>query len=407
MSQTGAAGLALHGYGAEQILTHYYTGTTLGPIAARRTVAVLLQSGLRGAVFTGATRAGTRRLSPLAVYVASLATDGRIALESEHGRVLARLPSPLEIAGPAPLTLDGAASNGIVNGQYRGRLRLVAATSSLQVVNVVGIESYLRGVVPSESPSSWPAAELQAQAIAARSYAVASTPQTNFDLYSDTRSQQYDGVKAETATTDAAVAATRGQVVTYNGTPVITYYFASSGGETEDVQNAFMGAAAQPYLQGVADPFDTARFGPTTLTLHAAAAKLGGLLLGRLEGIVALRRGFSPRIVTADIVGSNGTTTVSGPTLAAALGLHTTWVCFTVTPPSGKPLAGWDTPCQQPLSPPAGPSGPSGPTSVTGLPAGGTLAPPSGATAPSGPTAPSGSTGTSGTTTGGAVAPGA
>src|SRR5579862_2743946 len=148
MSQTGAQGLALHGYSALQILSHYYTGTDVGLVGPRR-ISVLLQSGIRSAVFSGAVRAGTRRLGMSAVYVATPSrTAGMIVLESERGRVLARLPSPLTVASPAPITLDGAAQSGIVDGRYRGSLQLIAAAHGLEVVNVVGLESYVRDVVP-------------------------------------------------------------------------------------------------------------------------------------------------------------------------------------------------------------------------------------------------------------------
>ena len=115
-----------------------------------------------------------------------------------------------------------------------------------------------------------------------------------------------------------------------------------------------------------------------------------------------LRRGVSPRIITAEIVGSAGTTTVSGPTLAAAFGLPSSWACFTVTPPSGTPAAGWDGPCQ---AAPIGVTGPSGPTGATGGTGGGAVAP-GGSTGASGPTGPTGTSGTGGTSGGGAVAPG-
>ncbi len=401
MSQTGAQGLALHGYSDVQILSHYYTGTQVGTLAPGRRVSVLLQSEVRAAVFSGALRAGGRRLGAGATYVVtSSATPGDLVLQSEHGRTLAQVPSPLTITGASPLTLDGRAQNGVVNGRYRGSLRVLAGARGLEVVNVLSVESYARGVVPDESPPSWAPAELEAQAIAARSYAVASKPASaDFAVYAGTVSQMYGGVAAEKPETDAAVAATAGQVVTYAGAPVTAYYFASSGGETEDVQNAFPGVAPQPWLLGVPDPYDHARFGPITLTLGSAAHRLGHLLQGSLQRIVVLRRGVSPRIVTADIVGSAGTTTVSGPTLAGALGLPSTWACFAVTGASGTPPAGWDAPCKAPPSGATGPSGPTGVSGVTGSTGGGAVAPGSGSTSATG------TTGASGAGGGGAVAP--
>jgi stage II sporulation protein D len=403
MSQTGAEGLALHGYDAREILAHYYTGTSVGRIAAEGAISVLLQSGLRSVVFSGATRAGSRPLAGDRTYIATTAANGEIALESERGRLLSYLPAPLAITSEIPIRFDGAASSGVIDGRYRGSLDIALAGPRLDVINRLGLEAYLRGVVPAESPSSWPAAELEAQAIAARSYAIASPPQNGFDLYGDTRSQAYGGYDAEAPPTDAAVTATTGEVVTYADKPVITYYFASSGGATEDVQDVFSGSAPEPYLAGVLDPYDASRFGPITLTLGQADHRLRGLLHGTLESIEVTQRGVSPRVVAANLVGSAGTTTVSGVTLARALGLQSTWDCFTVRSSSATLASGWDRACSRPTSlhgtPPR--------TGPTGSSVGGAVAP-NGYTGPTGPTGSTGTgtaTGPTGTSAGGAVGP--
>jgi stage II sporulation protein D len=180
-------------------------------------------------------------------------------------------------------------------------------------------------------PSSWPAAALEAQAVACRTYALtAHAGGSRFDVYADTRSQVYRGAAAYTAATDAAVMATAGQIVTYEGAPAITYFFASSGGRTEDVENGFAGATAEPWLRGVRDPFEK---GPLhtwalSLGLARAASLLHGLVRGSFEAIEVLRRGYSPRIVSAYVVGSGGRTLVSGGQLAARLGLYSTWAYF-------------------------------------------------------------------------------
>jgi stage II sporulation protein D len=142
----------------------------------------------------------------------------------------------------------------------------------------------------------------------------------------------YGGVVAEEPSTDEAVAQTRGQVVTYNGEPVITYFFSTSGGRTEDVENTSLGDEARPWLRSVDDPYDdvSPRHRWTVrMSLGQARRKLGGLVKGSLRGIRALRRGSSPRIVEGEIVGSAGTTRVSGATLRAKLGLFDTWAYFT------------------------------------------------------------------------------
>jgi len=394
MSQTGAEGLALHGYGTQQILTHYYTGTTIGWISPGHLVTVLLQSRLRAVVFSGATQAGRRPLRSDHTYIATAGRGGAIALESEHGRLLAYLPAPLELTSAGPISFDGAASNGVIDGRYRGSLVLRLDRGRVDVINRVGLESYVRGVVAAESPSYWPAAELEAQAVAARTYAFASAPENHvFDLYADTRSQQYGGVSAETPATDAATRATRDEVVTYHGRPVVTYYFASSGGATEDAQYGLPDVAPEPWLVGVLDPFDAVRYGPITLTLHEADARLHGLLRGTLRAIEVTARGVSPRIVRAKLVGSAGTTLVSGTQLEGALGLASTWACFTVSTSTATVAAGWDRACERPskLAPatavPLGSSGTREPTGSHG---------PTGSSGSHGPTGSSGSRGPSG-----------
>jgi SpoIID/LytB domain protein len=197
----------------------------------------------------------------------------------------------------------------------------------------VPLERYVRGVVSAEMPATWPLAALEAQAIASRTYALtAHAGGSRFDVYSDTRSQVYVGVAAETAQTNAAVAATAGQIVLYAGRPATTYFFASSGGMTENVEDAFLGSAPEPWLHGVADPFDAGPSSSWTLSMAfgSAAARLSGLVKGSFRGIVVLSRGVSPRIVAAEVIGSRGASTVSGPVLAARLGLASTWAYFSV-----------------------------------------------------------------------------
>lgn len=140
---------------------------------------------------------------------------------------------------------------------YRGEIEVLISRKDgkLSVVNVVNLEDYLKGVVPLEMYPSWPAEALKAQAVAARTYALASADgfaDEGFDVVDTTLSQVYGGVRAETAATNAAVEATRGQVVTYNGKLASTLFHASSGGHTENNEIIF---ASKPvaYLRGVPD----------------------------------------------------------------------------------------------------------------------------------------------------------
>lgn len=244
-------------------------------------------------------------------------------------------------------------------------------------VKRIPLETYVRGVVAAEVSASWPMAALQAQAVASRTYAItAHAGGSKFDVYPDTRSQLYLGKAAETPRTNSAIASTAGQVVTYDGQPAITYFFASSGGHTESVQNAFAGSPAEPWLVGVSDPYDG---GPLhswklTMSFSSAASRLRGLLAGTFKGIEVLRRGSSPRIVSAYVLGSKGHTLVSGSELAARLGMYDTWAYFSVSNSHGThaetDLSGSAPPA--PTVPPgevigSGGSPSSSPTSVSGV----------------------------------------
>ncbi len=202
----------------------------------------------------------------------------------------------------------------------------------------VPLERYVRGVVAAEMPASWPAAALQAQAIASRTYALTShAGGSRFDVYSDTRSQVYRGAAAETPQTNAAVRATSGQIVLYGGKPAATYFFASSGGMTENIEDAFIGSEAQPWLRSVADPYESRASSAwkVTMSFASAAAHFGAMLKGSFRGIEVLARGASPRIVSARLLGSRGTTLISGPQLAGDLGLNSTWAYFSVQTRAG------------------------------------------------------------------------
>ena len=146
--------------------------------------------------------------------------------------------------------------------RYRGELRAVPSGGGLDLVNAVGLEDYLKGVVPREMPADWgddaPAA-LRVQAIAARSYALATMkPTAVYDLFDDDRSQTYGGIASEDPRSTRAVASTRNTVLTYGGKVITAYFFSTSGGRTENVENVFTGSPPRPYLVSVPDPYDRA-----------------------------------------------------------------------------------------------------------------------------------------------------
>ncbi len=137
---------------------------------------------------------------------------------------------------------------------YRGRVEIFANSRGLlTVVNVIGLEDYVRGVVANElSPGGYPQLEaLKAQAIAARTYAIKNRGQfmsQGFDLLPTTRSQVYRGLSSEQPLSSRAVDGTRGLVATYEGQPINALYTSTCGGRTEDAVNIFVSEV--PYLRG-------------------------------------------------------------------------------------------------------------------------------------------------------------
>jgi stage II sporulation protein D len=373
MGQYGAYGYAKHGLGYRSILAHYYPGTTIGTAPVRRVRVLLAQRKTKLTISSTADFTVTDATGKTHDVAAGSATfDSNLKLKVDAAAKAKALPGPLLFGpGAAPLELGRP---------YRGQIQVAAAGTKLQAVDVVGLEPYLQGVVPAEMPHTWAPEALKAQAVAARTYAITSRAGSisdGFDQYADTRSQMYKGVAAERPTTDAAVAATAGQIVTYGGQPVTTFFFSTSGGKTENVENSFVGSAPKPWLKGVDDPYDDLaprhRWKPLTLTAAQVNAKLRGLVKGRFEGIKVIQRGVSPRIVRAQVVGTRGTTPVTGPQLRSRFGLFDTWAYFTTVTSTGKraPLAP-ETPTT-PVAPapaitPAGgvaPSAASGPTGGT------------------------------------------
>jgi stage II sporulation protein D len=322
MSAYGAYGYALQGKTYRFILGHYYTGTSVEPVAKQRVVRVLLGTSSSDVEFSGATSACRTRLDPARSYEAHRVGNG-VRLRSSAGKLLAKCGAKLRAAGAGKITIAG-------HGTFRGALEASSSGSGLYVVNSLALEQYVKGVMSNEVPPSWPTEQLKAQAVAVRSIAITSDVGGSvFDVYPDTRSQVYDGLESEYPQTNAAVAATRGQLLMYRGEVATAFYSACSGGHTESVENVF--GTAIPYLVGVPDPYDyhcplhkwTLRFSGPEIS-----SRLGAHLKGRLRRVVITRTGASPRIIEAKLVGTGGVTTVSGSELAVALGGHDTWMKF-------------------------------------------------------------------------------
>jgi stage II sporulation protein D len=323
MSAYGAYGYALHGKGYKFILGHYYPGTSLGKITGTSVVRVLLETASGDVSFSEATGACGVKLEPTRTYEAHRFA-GAVVLRSSAGKPLKRCGGRLRAAGGAGIIKIG-------DGRYRGALEVVpAGASELNVVNALAVDAYVKGVIPNESPPSWPMAELKAQAVASRSFALtAGVGGDGFDLYADTRSQVYKGLESEYTTSDEAEEQTAGQVLMYEGQIAETLFSACSGGKTESMEDVF--GTAVPYLVGVPDPYDglcplhewTLKFSGPEIS-----SKLAGLVDGRLAKVLITKTGYSPRIIEAKLFGTGGVTTVTGEQLEVALGGYSTWMTF-------------------------------------------------------------------------------
>jgi stage II sporulation protein D len=325
MAQYGAYGYAQHGWKWDRIIKHYFPGTTIGQAPVSR-VRVLLAASVKRATIGSKLPIqvvdGDGKKHPLDAGNYTVGPAFKVADQSDPQAKPQPLTYPLEFKpGATALSFNGRG--------YRGSLRILkVGTGTVRVVNVVDVDMYLRGVVPSEMPKEWAPEALKAQAVAARSYALSHLRggSGGFDLYPDTRDQVYLGIPHEAPSTNAAVNATAGQVVLYRGKVASTYFFSSSGGRTASVQDLYPNSPPIPYLVSVPDPYDTIspyhNWGPYRFTARklAKALKSPGKLLD-----VQTTSGTSGRVQSVVATGARGDSTVTGAAVRSALGLRSTW----------------------------------------------------------------------------------
>jgi stage II sporulation protein D len=253
LSQWGAYGMARDGKTWQQILAHYYRGTTIGE--REGTIRVLLADG-RGSVHIGSNAAfevGSKTHAAGNPLVRPTST-GRIKVEGFRRA----FESPVTFrATDAPLRLNGS--------PYHGKFVVSVVGGRLRVVNKVGLEAYVAGVVTHESLAWWgdvgAQAALEAQAVAARSYALSGPGHCVDGTYCpDTRDQVYGPISSETPNGRAATHATARKVVLYGSAVARTFFFSSSGGRTAASADVWGGDPG--YLKSEDDPADLMGFGP-------------------------------------------------------------------------------------------------------------------------------------------------
>lgn len=250
-----------------------------------------------------------------------------VGREKLRGEVLTVRPST-KADGAGEFTLNGR--------RYRGALELRHKGGGLTAVNIVPVDDYLRSVVPEEMPVDWPAEAIKAQSVAARSFALASRGRhagEGYDLCTTTHCQLYTGTAAEKSASNAAIKATRGEVLTYGGKPIEALFHTDSGGMTENSEDVW--GSHVSYLRAAKDtPTKTMPWTKTIsrvdLERKLAAkghdiGKVRSLALSPLAiGRAAKDRTASGRVKTMTVKGTKSTATLSGTTWRSLLGLKST-----------------------------------------------------------------------------------
>ena len=390
MSQWGAKGLADHGWSYGSILSNYYRHAKVLTVPAKTVTVYAEKSNDTEVSWSMRSVSGDLVLSwvqsGLAVSKPIPASGGKVYTFSSNGDGYVRMYLGTTYQGryAGALTVKetppaGRSAMMVVtspsgpwdwaNVAYRGSLQIVPVSARVRLYNRVGLEDYVAGVVPRESPASWPVEQLKAQAVAARSY-VMGTPSAV--VYCTTKSQVYNGYgrwdgskvvrHGSDGLVDAPVDATAGQVLVdaddtaSSYTIVDCYFFDTSGGQTEAVQNVWTGSSADPHLVSCMDPYEveagsvyhrwyerrdatgkvifngSPAYSATVLRAKLAA---GGVPVpGKITDVVVTRRGPSGRVMEIVIKGAAGDNkTLYGSTAIAdfrrAFGWGDTWFYVT------------------------------------------------------------------------------
>jgi stage II sporulation protein D len=338
LGQYGAQGLALNGRTYSQILAHFYRGTS--QVNRSATIRVLLVAG-SGSLRLGsdATFNGGGGAFSEGTWVVSAGAAGRLKLVK--GSVTRTVADNTTFTrGTAFLEVGGV--------KYRGSITVRRSGSSVWALNTLGLNDYVKGVVPREMPSSWHAEALKAQAVAARSYALAAGGHCSWFgtsvMCRDTRDQVYGGQGGEAASTNAAVNATSGKVIASGGVVATAFFFSTSGGKTAAKHHEW-GPPAISYLSSVNDPFDNISphhtWGPLDSEVDCppspgrdcvwTGSHMKSILGSRApNGLsdMTVTRNASSRVANVTATGASGTTSISGGTMRSVLGLRSTW--FTI-----------------------------------------------------------------------------
>ena len=219
--------------------------------------------------------------------------------------------------------------------EYRGYITFVSNKNEISLINHVEIEDYLYGVVPKEMGHSFHMESLKAQAVAARSFALASKNKhkdQGFNLCDTTHCQVYAGKIAEHPNTNGAVDDTRGLYVYYNGELAETMYHSNNGGYMESSKNAWGGQRG--YLVEKEDPFSKDTKASTwelELSYKELSGKIesSGIDIGEILDIEILETSSGNRVKKIKLIGKSGEEVITGAKLGSILDMRSTWFDIT------------------------------------------------------------------------------
>lgn len=218
--------------------------------------------------------------------VVTRSSDARILFEFDCGSSANLAVSPRSTGGKAVTWFKGY--------KYYGDFEYVRRTGEkLTVINVVGLEDYVKGILPYEMNAAWPIEALKAQAVCARTFAANNfgtyASAYGFDVTNDTYCQAYRGTTLASANSDSAVDSTAGQYITYGGKTISATYYSSNGGGSESSENVFGGYLA--YQRGKADPFEAKSDsinGKSSWSFTYSKEQLGSIIAGTGVNIGAI-----------------------------------------------------------------------------------------------------------------------
>ena len=335
LSQYGARNAARQGLGVAQILDHYYPGTTSQSASGALKVWISRDRG-KHLVVQAQPKLKLKAKGIKRTLPNNRANRWRITGKSPDVSLVSfrrggrwkkwkTVRGTAEFRASSPITLIAGGRTA-----YRGVLRSVPANAGSKrlTVNKLSMERYLRGVVALEMPALWEPAAVQAQAVAARTYAAserAAHSGGSYHICDTTQCQVYGGSSAEHPGTDAAIAATAKSIRSFAGEPAFTQFSASNGG--------WSAAGTQPYLVAQKDPYDTWGGNPYsswTVTVPAAQLEKQWSSIGSLTDVQVVSRdgngAFGGRAEKVRVVGVLGQVTMTGDEFRSALALRSTLI---------------------------------------------------------------------------------